>query len=460
MRLHTPALVSLMADLPAESPWARLWRGGKDARDDRTFMKFTGMRSDDFDDLLKEFTPLHAAMLREEKAAKVAAVKRGPTRAREPPQSDPRFCAPHIAPPPTKKKKLAGARGRGRPPTMSASDCLGLALRFTRTSCRQQLLADEFGVSKSVLARMLWPSIELLFRTLKTIPDAELRYPSLAEAEAMEAGMTIQWGPCPMRRGSTSRLAVLAGDGTTWRIGNAADEETQRLFAYRKGGHRINTVFLWDAWGRIVYAVTNGLGTSNDYKLSNVEGGMLERHLDPAINPDKLACFWDAGFQPAINDGSNGLPASFRPLKQKEKTGIADPRLRAQAIAFSGWCTMRRQMAEWGNNMLQRGFIRLMVPMQLAQRDEYDLLMQTCIHLHNFRTRRIGYNQIQTTFRRHVDEEFRDALLEAKRVGGVDGLHTYLANPGLKGSKQVLGVDLPLGLDLPLGWEEEPSVAT
>lgn len=426
VNVHSPRLPSLKKDLVAESKWAKEWREGVNKRDARSFMRFTGQRPAEFDEMLKLFEPLHHAKLAEAAEAANPSVS---------------YCGRT-----TKRAGAPSSRGRGRPPMLSARDCLGLALRFTQTSCTHDLLAEEFGVTKSVLDRALWPAVETLLEVCVQIEDALCRYPPLWEGKAMEEGMERQHSvKCPFERDEWSRLAILAGDGTTFRIGNSSDDAEQRLFAHRSGGHRINVLLLWDAWGRIVHAVTNGLGTSNDYTLASQPGGMLDQHRSPITNPHMYAAFWDAGFQPAMHGGGDGVPASFRPLKDGEELPT-DPEYRKAYLQFSTWCVLRRSMAEWGNNMLQRGFIRLLVPLKLAQRQQFNLLMKACIHLHNLRTRRAGWNQIQTTYRRHVDDNFREALLQAKAVGGVDGLHMYLANPGLnRGTTQVLGVEVPLG---------------
>ena len=219
--------------------------------------------------------------------------------------------------------------------------------------------------------------------------------------------------------------------------------------AYRKGGHRINVVLLWCMFGLICYAITNAPGTSHDYKLASAPGSMLDMQKSTVANPNLLAAVWDSGFLPAMCSGEdaegNPVPASFRPYKDGDDLP-EDPVEAAKYLAFSRWVTCRRQIAEWGNNMLQRGFLRLLVPVHLKYRDRFDKYMRTCIYLHNFRTRLAGYNQAQTLFRRLVDEDFRAALLKSKLEGGVNGVHMYLANPGLNmGTTKVLGVELPLG---------------
>ena len=45
--------------------------------------------------------------------------------------------------------------------------------------------------------------------------------------------------------------------------------------------------------------------------------------------------------------------------------------------------------------------------------------------LSNFNTRTNGFNQLNTTVRRHTDENFADALRYAEEVGGREGLELY-----------------------------------
>jgi len=65
------------------------------------------------------------------------------------------------------------------------------------------------------------------------------------------------------------------------------------------------------------------------------------------------------------------------------------------------------------------------VPVQLRQLEDYRVVLEVAIHLNNFRTRRIGINQLQTTFRRHVNDNFRAQLLASKQLGGSAGLQLY-----------------------------------
>ena len=77
--------------------------------------------------------------------------------------------------------------------------------------------------------------------------------------------------------------------------------------------------------------------------------------------------------------------------------------------------------------------------MDLKDLKKYECIMECCIHLSNFNTRVNGFNQMNTMVRRHTDENFAEALVEAQLVGGRAGLELYFElvrdpHRGLRGS--------------------------
>jgi len=58
-----------------------------------------------------------------------------------------------------------------------------------------------------------------------------------------------------------------------------------------------------------------------------------------------------------------------------------------------------RTAAEWGNRGLQGAYPRLTIPLLLPVDNNFrQIILLSCIHLYNFRTRLVGLNQIRTVY--------------------------------------------------------------
>ena len=307
----------------------------------------------------------------------------------------------------------------GRASRFGDADRLALALRHMVTVGTQRSLQFDFGAAGAVVSRELAPALRDLLAVLKAEPDAQCRLPSLAEAHEMELGARAQWGEPPTGADFAYPL-VLSLDGSVTPVLGVSNVAEQRLYAYRNKYHAFNHVFMFDLYGRVCAYSICAIGTMHDARLA---ASLIEAQQSLETNPHRLAAVVDSGFVGVATNGSDGKPAIFRPLKTEAVP--ADPVRAQRCRAWSRFITTRRQPNEWGNGALKRSFPRIGVPVQLSQREDYRAVLEVAIHLNNFRTRRIGFNQLQTTFRRHVDENFRAQLLASKKLGGSAGLQLY-----------------------------------
>ena len=62
------------------------------------------------------------------------------------------------------------------------------------------------------------------------------------------------------------------------------------------------------------------------------------------------------------------------------------------------------------NGGLKRAFPYLDTPRAFEDHDEVVEDMITCLHLWNARTRLVGFNQVNTMYRRHYNKNFRRAI--------------------------------------------------
>lgn len=75
-----------------------------------------------------------------------------------------------------------------------------------------------------------------------------------------------------------------------------------------------------------------------------------------------------------------------------------------------------RQSNDHGNGGLKRAFPILDVPFRFDDNPRLLRDMEMCIRLWNMRTRLVGWNQVQTTYMRHADDDFTDVLLANNTV--------------------------------------------
>ena len=124
------------------SPWQKLYH----SRNEQSLITFTGFDYAFFDNLLSKFQPFYRRYSPYAENGKILVV-----------------CHPD------------GTRG-GRPRSLDAAACLGLALGYTRTKGSLFSLQMVFGATHSVLAAFLRYSIKLLYKVLKEEPSALVRF--------------------------------------------------------------------------------------------------------------------------------------------------------------------------------------------------------------------------------------------------------------------------------------------
>jgi len=372
--VRSPRVTLLQSDFEGASTWANLRDGERRAG---AFFAFVGLPTTEFDYVLGKFSGVRSA------------------------------------------RCIAAGVGTGRASRLGDADRLALALRHMITVGTQRSLQFDFGAAGAVVCRELMPALRDLLEVLKAEPDANCRFPSLTEAHEMELGVRKQWGD-PPHGADFADPVVLSLDGTVTPILGVSSIAEQRLYAYRNKYHALNHVFLFDMYGRVCAYSICAIGTMHDARLA---APLIEAQQSLLTNPHRLGAVVDSGFVGVATNGSGGKPAIFRPLMTEMIP--ADPIRAKLCRAFSAYITTRRQPNEWGNGALKRSFPRINVPVQLRQLEDYRVVLEVAIHLNNFRTRRIGINQLQTTFRRHVNDNFRAQLLASKQLGGSAGLQLY-----------------------------------
>lgn len=379
-RLHSPRAYLLQRDVEGGGFWQRLQGAGAE-RSDGAFMTFLGVSVALFDELSERFG------------------------------------------------EASAGRG-GQPARLSFADELALALRYMRTVGKQADLQPDFGVAHSVLQRTLWPALKRLRELLVSTPDAQCLYPTVAKGLDMEKAARLHYGEPPEGADFTYPLCLLM-DGTVTRVCSVSSVEQQQLYAYRGGFHALNHALVWDLMGCCVAYIICAPGTAHDARLG---APLIEQQQDVQRNPGFFGMLLDAGY---VGVAKATPPSIFRPLKS-ETILVETAEL---CKKFSAYMTIRRQAVEWANGGLKKLAPRILVPMRLNQLPKYRLIFETALHLNNFRTRRIGFNQLKTVFFRHIDDDFRQQLAAAHAIGGSAGLSQYFELVG-EAEREKLGRSL------------------
>lgn len=311
--------------------------------------------------------------------------------------------------------KGSGKAPRGRPPAFDAMDITALALRRYQTQGGQEILQIDFGMPRSVISRYLSRALHIFDSVIAVFPGAEIRYPTLAEAEAMWAGVVTQFGgpPCALES-----LIALTIDGTLTPVLKNGDPEVQTLYYSGKKGDGTNNVLVKDMWGAVCDYVLGAPGACHDMGISKA---IFERHASVETNPHRLAMLADSGFVGAATNGTEGGAAVYRPLKSENVETAHLPAF----TSWSKWVTSVRQVDEWGQAAIKRSFPYFCNPVRVQDIKEHIQHQRAILHLYNLRTRVVGYNQLTTTLRRHTDANFSQQLAVGR--GGEAGLQRYMA---------------------------------
>ena len=326
-----------------QSPWQKLYH----SRNEQSLITFTGFNYASFDYLLSKFQPFYRRYSPYTGNGKISVVRHPD-----------------------------GTRG-GRPRSLDAAACLGLALGYTRTKGSLFSVQMVFGVTHSVLSAFLRYSIKLLYKVLKEEPSARVVIPSDEEIREYQENIS-------------SNFPVLDGtwcvvDGLKIKIQKSGDEEIQN--AYYNGwlhSHFIGCIFVFAPSGVIVSCIVNAPGSWHDSYIAE-NGGLYETLRNVYSNTGGIAVV-DSAFS------KKRCPFLIKSGKEKVGETPANRTLRIQATSL-------RQSAEWGMRAIQGSFPRLKDTLLFSEEmTDRKVFLNLIPMLLNFRTRHVGLNRLTATY--------------------------------------------------------------
>ncbi|CAE7160568.1 unnamed protein product [Rhizoctonia solani] len=244
-------------------------------------------------------------------------------------------------------------------------------------------LQETFALVPSVLSRYLEFSLGILATVLReNIREARICWPTPAEMGAY--AKTIR----KRHRNIVGAFGFM--DGLSLPVGTSSDPEIeQSTYNGWLHSHRITNVLVFAPDGCIISAQVNAPGSWHDSRTATNVYQQLRTKT-----PNGYFLIADTAFPRVGADLAGKIQT---PLKERARLAD-DPNEAAQQIAYSNSITSARQPAEWGMRALQGAYGRLRMPLDINNPIGRRVLIETCLRLHNLRTRLIGINQIKRVY--------------------------------------------------------------
>ena len=292
----------------------------------------------------------------------------------------------------------SAGRRRGRPRSLLPHAELGLFLFYIGSTMSIKHLCLIFGSVPSVCSRSLTKLLKLIPRKLRNHPFAKIEFPN---QEKMS-----KWARMIQQREPIADDVIGFMDGLSLHSECSSDNLEQN--AMYNGYHSdtmVNNVFAYGADGKVFLCALNFVGSAHD--------GSLVANLLPAIRKriGSYKICVDQGF-PRTGDADGILVG---PYSKRSAANLA-PILREHLLRLSNSYVSLRQASEWGMRGLQGSFPRFKrrLPSNHIKRR---YIIQSIVHVHNFRTHVIGCNQINKVF----DPEYETVI----RLNGNDRIRRY-----------------------------------
>jgi hypothetical protein len=348
-RIPRIALVS-----PQVSPWVRLFSSNHN----NSLIQFTGFNYASFNYLAVRFEQLYNQYTPYSISGKVA-LKRIPSLYR-------------------------------RPRSLDSRGCLGLVLAHLRSRGSLNWLSQLFGTTYSVTSLYIRFGRRLLLLVMKDIPGSKVSMPPLGDIREYQRIVESRFPTL------TDVWFVL--DGLRIILQEPVIGEIQsKYFSGHKKNHNVNNIFTFCPGGYIIACALNIPGCVHDSSLA-----FMGRVYEKLQNQNEIAGGKGVVDSAFASDAFPFLIKSCKPRYLPTNSSLFIIERNKEAIQL-------RQSAEWGMRGIKSSFPRLLDKLQYEENGERLLLLRLIVHLFNFRTRYIGYNQIQSVFLPQM-REFNDRM--------------------------------------------------
>jgi hypothetical protein len=342
---------------PTKSVFWKLYK----AKQDDSMIQLTGFDHEAFEDLLEIFKPLYDKFTPH--CQNLRAVKPG------------------------------GEKRLGRPRSLDATAGLALVLTWTRTKGGHRVLCLLFGIIKSTCSLWLRFGKRCLIKCLRKTDEARVRLPNADEVDEL----------CKLINNKYENLTRVwaAMDGLKVMLQQAGNAEVQSMF-YNGWmcDHYISNLFLFSPNGRICACYFNAPGSVHDSTMAEMSG--IYDKIDSIHQQTGGQVVVDSAFS------KKGRPS----LIKSNQNNIDNQGRARQLNTINREATSVRQLSEWGMRGLQGAFPRLADRVPFEERGERKQLLQLVVLLFNYRTEKVGFNQIQTVFTGILEKTPNDLITE------------------------------------------------
>ena len=238
-----------------------------------------------------------------------------------------------------------------------------------------------FGLTTACVSLYLRFSRRILLDVLSKHPDAAIRVPDIDTILAYQDAIRLRH---PILDGVWCTM-----DGLKLYLQTPADRATENnCYNGWKHDHYVGAVLVFCPDGTIPICCFNVPGCVHDSLIA--EWGSIYSKLERVYNVCGGKCTVDSAFSNRNNDFL---------IKSAQTTLAGDtPDEFAYNVRLNAEATSMRQSAEWGMRALQASFPRLKDRFIYEESGERRIMIKMCLLLYNLRAKRVGINQIRSTY--------------------------------------------------------------
>ena len=280
----------------------------------------------------------------------------------------------------------------GRPRKITAKDCLGLSLAWTRTRGSNMVLQIIFGMTGTSVSMYLRFGRRILIKALRKEPDCAIRVPDATRIQLFQE--------CIKERHPALQDVWCTMDGLKLYLQPSSDCNTQNNFYNGwTHDHYVGAVIVFCPDGTIPICCYNVPGSVHDSMIA--EMGNVYNKLEKVYEQTGGKCTVDSAFS------KRTYPFLIKSGPSNEGQGETRQEFRENA-RLQADATSMRQSAEWGMRSLQASFPRLKERFIYEEHGERKLIMKSMLLLYNLRARKVGINQIRNTYLPALDVNVDD----------------------------------------------------
>ena len=278
----------------------------------------------------------------------------------------------------------------GRPRKISAQDCLGLVLAWTRTRGSLMALQLIFGMTMTNVSMYIRFGRRVIIEVLKKNDLASIRMPTELEIQSY---MTSIASKHPNLKGVWATM-----DGLKIYLQQSPCVKNQEHFYNGwTHDHYVTNVLVFCPDGTIPMTFYNCPGSVHDSQVA-MWGNIYEK-LEMVYEKYGAKCTADSAFKSVnapylIKSSQDPLAASGDTREEVME------QIRIQLEA-----TSMRQAAEWGMHSFQSSFPRIKDRLVYEERGERKVIIKMMLLLYNYRARMVGINQIKNVYMPHLGRD-------------------------------------------------------